>query len=147
MREETGTIMCRVPIAALSQVHDLNRPLRPLEYVDPSSQSLSRPLIREWDTADLIEPLLSALGHAEKVNEVVVAWRGSMPKRLFEVIHSDTGEFIRMLDPTVPLLASSHWRQTSVEAINPAVLKSLCCYSFRCCAIFQFTVNFVFVIS
>ena len=140
-RGETGTIMCRVPILALSQVHDLNHPLRRLEYVDLSSQGLSRRLIREWDMEDLIEPLLPALGHAEKVNEVVVAWRGSMPKSLFEVINTTTGEFIRMLDPRVPLLASSHWRQTSVEAINPAVFKSLCCYSFRCCAIFQFTVN------
>ena len=77
--------------------------------------------------------LLPALSHAEKVDEVLVAWRGSMPKRLFEVIHGGTGEFIRMLDPTVPVLASSHRRQISVKAINPSVFKSWCCYSFRCC--------------
>ena len=115
--------MCRVPIKALSQVYDLKHPLRDLEYVDRSSQYVSRALIREWDGDRRIEHLLPALSHAEKVKEVVVAWRGSMPKSLFEVINSDTGEFIRMLDPTVPPLASSHWRQTSVEAINPAVYK------------------------
>ena len=75
------------------------------------------------DNDEIFQHLMPALSHAEKVKEVLVAWRGSLPKSLFEVINSDTGEFIRMLDPTVPPLASSHWRQTSVEAINPADYK------------------------
>ena len=148
-RGETDTIMCRVPISALSQVHDLSRPLRHLEYVDLSNLRVSMPLLSPYQKADrtmLIEPLMGVLSHAAKVSEVLVAWRGSMPRELFEVIHADTGEFFCMLDQTVPLLASSHWRQTSVEAINPAVFKSLCCYSFRCCAIFHFTINFLYLL-
>ena len=69
----------------------------------------------------------------------LVAWRGGISRQLFEVIDADTGEFIRMLDTGVPLLASSHWRQTSAEAIDPTCFKSLCC--FRCCAVPPFTVQ------
>ena len=103
--------MCRVPIAALSRVQDLNRPLQPLEYVDLSSGNTARPLIVPHHAADpsgIIQPLLPALSHAEKVKEVLVAWCGCMPRHLFEVIDVDTGGFIRMLDGQVPLLASSH---------------------------------------
>ena len=111
LRRERDTIMCRVPISALSQVHDLKRPMQALEYVDVSREGLSGPLIRPWHSADSemkIQPLLPALRHTEKVKEVLVAWRGSIPKNLFEVIHPDTGEFIRMLDPAVPSFALSH---------------------------------------
>ena len=121
-RGETRTMMCRVPIGALSQaVLDFERPLRHLEYVDLSDSRLSQLLMSPYVKADgqmKILPLLGALSHAEKVKEVLVAWRGIMPKNLFEVIDADTGEFIRMLDPQVLLLASSHWRQTSAEAVN-----------------------------
>ena len=142
LRGETGTIMCRVPISALRQVHDLSRPLQNLEYVDLSSTQSQQPLISPHQMVDkdmVLQPLLPALSHAEKVKEVLVAWRGGISRQLFEVIDADTGKFIRMLDPGVPLLASSHWRQTSAEAIDPTCFKSLCC--FRCCAVPPFTVQ------
>ena len=150
-RDETGTIMCRVRIEALSQaVPDLYRPVQPLEYVDLSSQRISQPLITPHHLAEKfggpIQQLLPALSHAHTVKEVLVAWRGSLPMSMFEVIHGSTGEFIRMLDESVPLSASSHWRQTSVEAINLSVDNSFCCHCICCCAIFQFTAKVFFII-
>ena len=35
-----------------------------------------------------------------------MAWRGHIPMALFEVIDCDTGEFVRMLDSTVPCAIS-----------------------------------------
>ena len=81
------------------------------------------------------------------MDEVLVAWCGSMPKRLLEVIHGGTGEFIRMLDPTVPVLASSHRRQISVKAINHQFLNhGVAIVSVVVHTVFHFTVNFLFVI-
>ena len=103
-RREADAVMCRVPIAALSQVRDLRRPMRVGEYVDLSCQSVSRPLISEWDRVDSVVSLLPVLGHAEKVQEVLVAWRGGIDRRVFEVVNPDTAEFVRMLDPSVQSL-------------------------------------------
>ena len=58
LRGETGTLMCRVPIEALSQAHGLQRRLRPRQYLDLSSQRLSRLLIQEWDGEDQLASLL-----------------------------------------------------------------------------------------
>ena len=144
-RHETDTLMCRVSIEALSQVHDFRRGLRNLEYLDLSSEQSWRPLFSEWAGDIMLQPLLQHLGHAEKVKEVLVAWRGSMPKALFEVVDSTTAEYIGMLDSTVPLLASSHWRQTSVEAINPAFFTQQ--FPLLCNLSIHSTVGFLFVTS
>ena len=148
-RGEEDTLMCRIPKSALSQVHNLDNPLRIGEFLDMSDQSTSTPLIAPYhlaDKTDRIERLLGAVGHGHTVKEVLVAWRGSVPRSLFQVVHGGTGEFIRMLDPMVPLLTSSHCWQTFVEAINPSVVKSSCCQCFCGYANFHFTVKSLFVI-
>ena len=120
-------MMCRVPIAALSRAQDLSRPLQPLEYVGLSSGNTARPLIAPHQAADprgIIQPLLRALSHAEKVKEVLVAWCGRMPRHLFEVIDVNTGEFIRMLEEKVPLLASSHGSADICEGNKSTVQKT-----------------------
>ena len=55
---------------------------------------------------------MHALHHAHKVQEALVAWRGHLPKALFEVIDLDTGEFVRMLDDQVfmSVIQLSAWR-------------------------------------
>ena len=106
MRNDTRTLMCRVDATALSPAEDLERPLQPLEYLDLSSRtsqhSLFRPQI-DADRGSILQENLSALSHAEMVKEVLVAWRGGMPRHLFKVIDPNTGDFVRMLDPRVPL--------------------------------------------
>ena len=124
--------MCRVPISALSQATTLERPLRNLEYVDLSSREAWWPLMKPVVAADrknVISPLTYDLNHAAKKQEVLVAWRGSLPKNAFEVIDSQTGEYIRMLDNTVPLFAASHWQQTFAAPLNPACFNSLFYYT------------------
>ena len=101
-RNVQDNIICRVDVQALSQASDLSATLDLLSYVDLSTQRSSQPYIAPHVGADAVQDRLSVLGHAHKVAEVLVAWRGHLPKALFEVVHEDTGEFLRPLDETVP---------------------------------------------
>ena len=108
MRKETSNIMCRVPLSALSHATNLDMPLQTGHVVDLSSMEAQRPYFAAWSQEPDVQPLLMHLGHAAKVREVLVVWRGELSKSLFQVIDATTGEFLHMLDKQARLLASSH---------------------------------------
>ena len=90
--------MCRVPLSALSHAPNLDVPLQRGHYVDLSSQAAQRPYFAAWSQENDVQPLLMHLGHAEKVREVLVAWRGELDPSPVQVIDATTGEFLHMLD-------------------------------------------------
>ena len=115
-RRESRNLICRVPLAALSQAGNLEAPLQALEYVDLSSPTAAKPHLSRWVGEESVQQLLSSLDHAHAMKEVLVAWRGMVPRHLFEVINDTTGEFVSMLDDEVPL-ASSHVGGRHCESI------------------------------
>jgi len=102
LRGEVGNLMCRVDTTALSQAAGLHSPLDILSYVDLSTHKAAQAYIAPYASADGVQQRLSAVAHANAVFKVLLAWRGTVPKALFEVIDCDTGEFVRMLDDSVP---------------------------------------------
>ena len=101
LRGEVGSLMCRVDSLALSQAVDLRRPLEALTFIDMSTQKSAQAYISEYTGVDAVQERLSQVAHANKVAEVLVAWRGALPMSLFEVIDPNSGEFVRMLDAQV----------------------------------------------
>ena len=65
---------------------------------------------------------------AYATNEVLVAWRGFVPRHLLEVIDETTGDFVRMLEAQVRLLASSHasWQTLRKHSFWRFVCFELC---------------------
>jgi hypothetical protein len=106
LQKESGNLLCRVPIEALSQAPNLENALDTLSYVDLSTPQAAQPYIAPYVSFSTVQDLLCALNLAHGVKEVLVAWRGHIPMALFEVIDCDTGEFVRMLDSTVPCTIS-----------------------------------------
>ena len=105
-RGEVNNIMCRVDSQALSQAPDLASALSNLSYVDLSTQKSCQPYIGPWVGNGEVQDRLEAIGHAQKVAEVLVAWRGQIPRRIFEVIDADSGEFLRNLDESVQWISN-----------------------------------------
>ena len=96
-RGEGGNLICRVPLSALSQAADLRSPLASGSYVDLATQASAQGYIAPHCKTLAVEDRLHVLGHAQKVKEVLVAWRGRVPRHVFEVVDENTGEFVRML--------------------------------------------------
>jgi hypothetical protein len=102
LRGEQRNLLCRVDIEGLSQAPNLEHQLENLSYVDLSSQKAAQQYIAPYVSVSQVQDRLSALSHAHAVLVVLVAWRGQIPMALFQVIDCDTGEFVRMLDASVP---------------------------------------------
>ena len=102
-RNEKDSLMCRVPVAALRRLESLEEVPPIGGYFDfsfmASSQALTTPYVHDLE----VEKRLQYCGHAHQVKEVLVCWRGFVPRDLFEVIHPDTGLFRHMLDPDVAI--------------------------------------------
>ena len=108
MRKETGNVMYRAPLSALSHAPNLDVPLQRGHYVDLSSPAAQRPYFAAWSQENDVQPVLMHLSHAATVKEVLVAWRGELDASLFQVIDATTGELLHMLDTQARLLSSSH---------------------------------------
>ena len=102
-RGESDTIMCRVPVAALSQVTTLDEPLQAGAFIDLSTSASSQELLAQYSSYSAVQDRLSCITHAHHVKEALVTWRGDFPRHLLEVVHPDSEEFLRMLDPKVPI--------------------------------------------
>ena len=98
LRREREGLICRVDIAALSQVLDLENGMEDLQYLDFSSEKSQTRLLNAYVASSQVQDLLPAATHARKCHEVLVSWRHRLPRRIFQVVHPDTGEFIRNLD-------------------------------------------------
>ena len=105
-RGETRNIMCRVDSQALSQALDLSQPLENLFYIDLSTAKSAQPYIAPHIGCGDVQDRIGSVGHANKVCEVLVAWRGRLPRAIFEVIDPDSGEFLRNLDESVQRMSN-----------------------------------------
>ena len=126
LRQETQNYMCRVDITALetfrlsaklaASSQDFDQGLFPGQIVDLSTEKAAKPYFSKYARDDdSLTPLLTSLGHAHNVKEVLVAWRGEIPKRLFEVIDDTSGKFVRNLDDDAPQAGCSI---TTVSAVQ-----------------------------
>jgi hypothetical protein len=106
LRGEQKNLLCRVDIQALSQAPDLEFPLDNLSYVDLSTQKAAQKHIAPYVSFPQVQARLHAVDHAHAVFEVLVAWRGLVPMAPCQVIDCDTGEFVWMLDASVPRIVT-----------------------------------------
>ena len=83
--------------------------------------------------------LLPALSHEEKVNEVLVAWCGSMPKRPFEVIHGGPDGSCIGFEPLAADICESYKPHNSLN--HGVAIVSVVVHT-----VFHFRVDFLFVI-
>ena len=94
--------MCCVDVQALRQAADLTAPLPAFSYVDMPTRKSAQAYISHYASADEVQARLWVTGHAHRVCEVLVAWRGALPRDIFRIVDPDSGQFVRMLDPAVP---------------------------------------------
>ena len=83
----------------------MENPLWDYDYVDLSTASSQAEVITPEHNRDhecKIQDLLQSLQMALHAKEVVVAWRGRIPRGVFEVVDPITGDFLRMLHEEVP---------------------------------------------
>ena len=93
--------MCRVSTERLADMAasqgvegppKLNNGLNTGEIVDLSSdQAVKKWLIPEYVSEDLVQDRLRSFRRSTACKEVAVAWRGCLPREMFEVLDVDTG--------------------------------------------------------
>lgn len=113
-RAERGamdTLMCRLDVVALREwaassqgphaTREVNfeQGMFTGQTLDMSTNNALKFFRAYSDDDGVHDRIASALRKAKSSKEVLVAWRGFVPKRFFDVVHPETGVVLRPLDP------------------------------------------------